>query len=144
METTAKNKQVIRNLYEQSMNKGNLALLKEFIAEDYTGIQGKKGVAVFEEPVVALTKAFPGIQWNIEDMIAEGNKVVVRWKWQGTHTGQFAQYIATGKTITNDGMGVFELKNGKVISSQIITDRVGFLQQVGALPADLGTLTNRK
>jgi steroid delta-isomerase-like uncharacterized protein len=144
MVTTAKNKEVVRNLYEQSLNKGNMALLKEYVSDDYTGQQGKKGVAAFEEPVLALIRAFPGMQWKIEELIGEGNKVMVKWKWQGTHTGQFTNFAATGKTMSNEGMGIYEFRNGKIISTQVHTDRLGFLQEMEVIPTDITALTNRK
>jgi steroid delta-isomerase-like uncharacterized protein len=144
MSATQHNKEIVRKLYEQSLNKRNLELLHNLVSEDYVGVRGIKGAAGFQEPVIPLIKAFPDIQWNIEELIGEGDKVVVKWKLQGTHTGQWQHYATTGKTITNDGMAVFELKDGKIISGQVLTDRLGFLQQIEALPLDLTQLSNRK
>lgn len=144
MSTIQRNKEVIRELYEQSLNKRNMRLLQDLISEDYTGVQGKKGAAAFEEPIAPLIKAFPDIQWEIEDLFGEGDKVVVRWKWRGTHTGPFRNYTATGKTITNDGMAVFECKDGKIINAQVQTDRLGFLQELDVLPLDLTVLPNKR
>ena len=144
MSVTEQNKEVIRQLYEKSMNKRNLELLHELISDDYTNIRGQKGADAFSEPLTALIKAFPDIQWNIEELIGDSNKVVVRWKWTGTHTGSFQQFIPTGKTVSNDGAGIFELKDGKVTNTWIDTDRLGFLQQIEALPADASKFSNKK
>ncbi len=144
MSVTQKNKEVVRKLYEESLNAKRLDLLSELVSGDYTGIRGAKGAAAFREPIEALIKAFPDIQWKIADLIGEADKVVVRWTWQGTHTGQFNQFAATGKTISNDGMAIYELKNGKIINTQVQTDRLGFLQGLEVLPADLGVQATKK
>lgn len=131
METSIeKNKAVVRSLIEQVMNKRKTELVKELISPDYTSPLGAKGSEAFLQPVKPLIAAFPDIEWKIEDMIAEGDKVLVRWKWQGMHSAQFNNFPATAKTVTNDGMAIFELKNEKVISTNTITDRLGFVQQM--------------
>lgn len=141
METVIeKNKAIVRNLIEQVMNKRKTELVKELISPEYTGPRGIKGPEAFLDPIKPLIAAFPDIAWKIEDITAEGEQVMVRWKWQGTHKEKFNYFPVTGKTITNDGMAVFTLKNEKVIGTFTITDRLGFLQQVGAVPEDLSQL----
>jgi predicted ester cyclase len=142
MSTTEKNKEVIRKLYEQSMNKRNMELLSEFIADDYIGINGTRGAIGFKESLVALINSFPDAKWNIEELIADGDKVMVRQKFSGTHTAKFQYIEATGKAVSSDGMVIYELKNGKIIRSLVQTDRLGFLQQLEVLPVNLATLSN--
>jgi steroid delta-isomerase-like uncharacterized protein len=144
METTEGNKEIIRKLYEESLNKRNLELLHDLIAVDYVGVRGAKGPASFEDPIAALIKAFPDIHWKLEALIGEGDQVVVEWKWQGTHTNQFTGFPATNKLISNDGMAIFELKNGKIIASHVQTDRLGFLQALEVLPQDIASLPKKK
>lgn len=145
MSVSHHNQEIVREVYESALNKRNMGLLQDLISSDFVGIRGLKGAAGFEEPVAGLIKSFPDIQWKIEDLIGEGSKVSVRWKWEGTFTGApFTTYPATGKGVTNDGMAIFELKDGKITSAQVLTDRLGFLQQVEVLPADLTTLPSRK
>ncbi len=144
MSAIQKNKEVIRQLIEESLNKRNTGLLQDLVSGDYVGAQGKKGPAAFEGTLVGLIKAVPDIQWKIEDLIGEVDKVVVRWKWHGTSTGQYNNFAATGKSITNTGIAIFEFKNGKIISSQVETDRLGFLQELDVLPVDLTLLQTRK
>jgi len=137
------NKKLIRNLYENALNKKNLELLKNYISEDFIGLAGKKGYEGFAEPFIALIKAAPDLEYQIEELLCEGDKVVVKWKLQGTQTGQF-QYVApTGKTFTNTGMAIFELQNEKIIKSQVLTDRLGFLQDLEVLPSDLSSLARK-
>lgn len=144
MSVTEKNKQVVQNLYETSLNKGDLSLLHNFIADNYTGPLGEKGVNGFGANIAPLLKAFPGIYWKLEDLFGENDKVVARWKWQGTQTGQYRNIAPTGKTITNDGMAIYTLKDGKIISTQVQTDRLGFLQTLDVLPADLSSAPGKK
>jgi steroid delta-isomerase-like uncharacterized protein len=140
MSITEKNKTVVRTIYEQALNKRNLALLQELVAPGYIGIKGSKGAAAFEEPVATVLLALPDAQWNIETLLADGDQVFVRWKLTGTHSGPFQTLPATGNTVANDGMAVYELREGKVVASQVFTDRLNFLQQLGVLPADITVL----
>jgi predicted ester cyclase len=145
MNTTQQNKEVVRKIFEEGINKRNLDLLKELISDDYAGALGKKGAAGFTEPVLPLIKAFPDIKWNITELIAEGDKVVLSWKWQGTEKAPYYENIpAAGKPITNDGMAIFTLTNGKVTHTQVLTDRLGFLQSMDILPADINKLVGKK
>ncbi|MNZ68692.1 SnoaL-like polyketide cyclase [compost metagenome] len=142
MSTIENNKETVRQLYENALNKKDFESLKIYVSNDYTGPTGAKGPLGFEEPIKALFTAFPDIHWNLEDLIAEDNKVVVKWNWKGTHSGQFTTFVATGKQITASGIAIYHLRNGKVISTTIHTDRLGFLQQIDALPDDLTLLSN--
>ena|SRR5688572_17438210 len=144
MNTAQQNKAIVLKIYEQCINKRNFDLLNEIVSEEYTGIQGKKGAAGFQEPMQTLIKSFPDMQWILTNLIAEDDKVFASWKVQGTHANPFNNLPGTGKTISSEGMGVLTLKNGKVISTQVLTDRLGFLQALEVLPADINVLYNRK
>lgn len=138
------NKELVRKIYDQSFNKRNFDLLKDLISEEYIGIQGKKGVAGFQEPVQILIKSFPDMQWIITNLIAEDDKVFVSWRVEGTHNNSFNNLPPTGKAIRSDGMGVLTLKDRKVISTQVLTDRLQFLQELEVLPADVNVLYKKK
>jgi steroid delta-isomerase-like uncharacterized protein len=144
MSTAQNNKEVVRKIYDQALNTRNMNLLKELVSDDYVGLRGEKGAAAFEAPVAPLIKAFPDVQWKVEELMAVDDKVVVRWTLRGTHTSSFQHFTATGKSVSNDGMAIFELKNGKVTKGQVHTDRLGFLQSIEALPSDLALLPIRK
>jgi len=139
METSAteKNKATVRYIFEQAFNRKKPELVKDLIDDEYVGARGGKGYEGFLIPVLPLLAAFPDIEWKIEELIGEGDMVMLHFTWKGTHKGQFTKYPATGKTVNSDGMGVYRFKNGKVISSTVSTDRLGFWQQIGVLPTDL-------
>lgn len=84
-QTIQENKRVVRMLYETSLNDRNFELIEDIIDEDYTGIRGGTGPAGFLETVQPIIEALPDIQWTIKDLIAEEDKVVIRWSLQGTH-----------------------------------------------------------
>jgi predicted ester cyclase/heme-degrading monooxygenase HmoA len=144
MSVTKQNEEAVRNLYEQSLNKRNMELHKDLISDEYTGPRGLKGVAGFDEPVLGLIKSFPDIQWKIQELLGEGNKVVVTWKIEGTHTGEFQHIAATGNKVSSGGMAIYEFKEGKIINVQVQTDRLDFLQQLNVLPRDITSLSNTK
>jgi len=144
MSSIEKNKETVRSLYDEILNKRKMELLPGIISNGYTGIRGQKGATAFAEPVTALIAAFPDIEWKIEELIGDGDKIVVKWKWVGTHTGQFQQFIPTGNPVSNDGMGIYELKDGIITNVHVQTDRLGFLQQVGAVASDPSLLSNKR
>ena len=133
------NKRRITTLFETCFNAGDLGLLGELVSPDYVGPQGSRGPAGFKEIVVGLRTAFPDIHYTIEDIVAEDDKVAVRWTWSGTHQAAFRAYGPTGKAISNTGAGMFRLTAGTIVAAALETDRLGFLQQVGAVPADIAT-----
>jgi predicted ester cyclase/heme-degrading monooxygenase HmoA len=135
-----KNKEIIRGLYENALNKKNMELLKTYIAGDFTGITGKKGYEAFAEPFLGLIKAAPDLEYKIEELISEGDKVAVKWKLHGTQTGQFQYVPPTGKTFANTGMAIFTLQKDKIIAAGVLTDRLGFLQDLSVLPADISSV----
>ncbi|WP_295125504.1 ester cyclase [uncultured Chitinophaga sp.] len=133
------NKPSILSLYQDCLNKHRFDLLNDYISPDYTAINGVKGPTGFASTTDAIVKAFPDAQWIVEEVIAEGEKVYIRWKFEGTHTGGTFQQIApTGKKVSNTGMGVYTFRDGKVVATNVFTDRLMFMQQLGVLPVDLG------
>lgn len=139
MSAMEKNKAMIQGLYENVLNQRNIALLSQYIAPAYTGPTGGKGAAGFEAPILSLIKSFPDIRWTLSEVIAEGNKVAVKWTWHGTHAGDFQQIPATGKTIDLTGTAIYECQDGKVVALDLRTDRLGFLTALEVLPADIAT-----
>lgn len=129
-EVNMQNKEVISKLYDEAMNKRNVALIPELISSAYDGPD-------FKQVVMGLTNAFPDAQWKVKDIVAEGNKVVVFQQFQGTHLDTFQHIPATGRRVASNGVVAYELKDGKVIHSETLTDRLGFLQELGILPRDI-------
>jgi steroid delta-isomerase-like uncharacterized protein len=125
-------------LFDSCFNQGDLGLLDELIAPEYVGPQNSKGPDGFRGVVAGLRTAFPDIHYTVEDVLAEGDRVAVRWHWTGTNRGPFRAFPPTGKSFTNPGVGIFQLRSGKIVAATLETDRLGFLQQMGAVPENVG------
>ena len=78
--------------------------------------------------------AMPDLTHPIEELIAEGDKVAFRGRYQGTHTGAFMGVPASGRRISAVGVGVFRVANGKVAEFWVSPDRMSLMQQMGVLP----------
>jgi steroid delta-isomerase-like uncharacterized protein len=137
LQTSEKNKAVVRKLYEDILNPGQLALLGQVVADDYTGVQGEHGPAGLAATISPLRAAFPDIKWTVEDIIAEGSQVVVRWSWAGTQQGAFRGFSATHQPVTNSAIAIYQLRDYKIVRAWMQSDRLGFLQQIGAIPPDI-------
>ncbi len=137
IQTPEKNKEVVRKLYQDFLNTGRLELLDQMIAQDYVGPFGPGGPTAFAEPVQALLQGFPDIHWTIQDLVAEGDQVAVRWSWQGTHTKPFRGIAPSHKQVTDSAIAIYQLKDNKIIRAWIQTDRLGFLQQIGVVSPDV-------
>ena len=131
------NKQTVRSIFEVGLNTGDTELLNRLISPDFVGARGDRGPAAFSGPLLELRRAFPDIHYVLEDVIGEGDQVAIRWTWTGTHRGVFRGFAPNGRTIVNSGIGIFELREGKIVRSSVETDRLGFLQELGALPSEL-------
>jgi predicted ester cyclase len=74
----------------------------------------------------------------MEDMIAEGDQVILRWMWHGTHTGDLLTPMmrlhATGKQVTVTGITIFRVASGRVVETWNQSDRLGMYQQLGLIP----------
>ncbi|MFD2270741.1 ester cyclase [Undibacterium arcticum] len=130
-----KNKLLVRRLYEDCINPGNLDLLTELIADDFIGSRGEKGPSEFANTIAALRNGFPDVQFEVEDLIAEGDRVAARWKFQATHSGPFAGVAASQVQVTQTANVIYQIRDGKITRAWLQVDRLGLLQQIGALPA---------
>lgn len=138
------NAQVVRSLYEECMNRAALERLDELVASDYVGPRGERGPEGFRNTLTGLRAGVPDIQFTIEELLADESRVAVQWTWRGTHTGRLREFAAPQKPVTNEGIAVYHLRDGKIVQGAVQTDRLGLLQQIGVLPQDLGSLGQRR
>ena len=94
-------------------------------------LQGPKGYLMI---IAMMRSGFPDIQWTIEDMITENDKVAVRFTMRGTHQGTFFGVPATGKTIVVQAMNFYRLADDQIIEEFGQPDMLGLLTQIGAVP----------
>ena len=136
------NKEVARRAYRaisEGARSGDMSGLDEVIAPDIRDHnpepgqgQGREGArAMFME----LARAFPDLSVSIEELIAEGDKVVGRVRFQGTHSGDFQGMPATGKRVEMQVIDILRIENGKIVERWGLGDQLGLMQQLGAVPA---------
>jgi steroid delta-isomerase-like uncharacterized protein len=131
------NKMSIQRWVEVAWNNGNLAIADEVYSADYFlhdpagPILGTEALKQF---VATFGTAYPDIHTTIEDMIAEGNKVVWRYTVRGTHKGEFMGIAPTGKSITLTGILISRFAGDKVVEDWNNYDALGMLQQLGVIP----------
>jgi steroid delta-isomerase-like uncharacterized protein len=135
--TRDENRRSVERLFE-TFNHGDLRPLDELVSPDYAGPQGGKGPAGFRVVILGLREAFPDLHYTIDDAVSEHDRVAVRWHWTGTHEAPFRGFPATGRAVTNSGAGIFRLEGGKIVAAALETDRLGFLEQIGAVPENAG------
>lgn len=134
------NKASALRIPNEMFNQGNMAAADDFVAADYvehaplpTGLpSGLPGLKLF---VTALRAAFPDFLYTVEDIIAEGDKVVIRLTARGTQEGEFAGMPATGKQATWSEIHISGMAGGKLVEHWVVQDRLGMLQQLGVIPA---------
>ena len=88
-----------------------------------------------KEHIVMAEAAFPEYELVADEMLAEGNKVVVRGRTRGTHKGEFAGLPPTNKTFEVPIVVIYEIENGKIVNHWLLADNMGVMQQLGAIPA---------
>jgi steroid delta-isomerase-like uncharacterized protein len=118
---------------------GDLALADALLADGYAlhfpGLPGPVDRAGHKGLVAAFRAGFPDWRETVEDVIAEGARVVVRVTGRGTHRGAFQGLPTTGRAVTATGIGIGRIAGGRIAEAWAAYDALGLLQQLGALPA---------
>jgi predicted ester cyclase len=128
------NKAVVRRHLEEIWNKKNFEVAGELVDTHFNANHpermGPEGEKRF---VTSFHTRFPGWHFNIEDMIAEGDKIVVYWEASGKHEGEFKGFSPTGKPFTLKGFSLYRVAGGKIVGTRFsVWDRFGLMEQVGA------------
>jgi len=132
------NKAIVRRYIEEVLNNQQHDLIEEFLAEtvEFHGPTGSFiGLTEVTEWSAMFGAAFPDWHTTIEDMVAEGDKVVVRMTSRGTHQGEIEGIPATGKPYTQHAFIIYRLTNGKIVEGSVQTDILSMMQQLGLMPA---------
>ena len=112
-------------------------IFSEYYAPDCL-MHATEGERSLEEDIqysVIFFTAFPDLRATVEDMVAEGDKVVTRWTMHGTHEGTLRDISATGKQVTVKGVTIKRIANGKVVEEWSLIDMLGLMQQLGVIPS---------
>jgi len=129
--TGEENKTVVRNWFEEGWNKHNPDIIDEYFTADFINYSMDFNRDQLKQFISTTLIAFPDIHFTIEDQVAEGDQVATRWKFRGTHEGEFMGVPATGKQVTVTGMNISRHANGKYVEDWGNWDALGMLQQFG-------------
>ncbi|SRR5712691_3136080 len=134
------NKAIVRRFFMEFLGQGNMAVADELldpnlIAHDSGAVMipllsGREGVKQF---FTDLRVKLPDLQISVDDLLAEGDKVVARWTVHGTNLGPFGAMPATGKQMTVTGIGIYHLASGKIVEYWAELDMLGTMNQLGVI-----------
>ena len=136
-----RNKAVVRRFVEEVQNMKDPAVYDELNDPQFVNLSAPPGMPSDREGgkiyLWSLFSAFPDSQWTIDDMIAEGDRVVTKKTFTGTHSGDFAGIPATGRRVTLQYVDILRLRDGKIIEHWLAMDQLSFMQQLGVIPERL-------
>ncbi|CAD6528352.1 hypothetical protein LMG27952_02197 [Paraburkholderia hiiakae] len=128
---------MVRAFIEEVLNQGQIDAADRFFWEDMVeqvpfpgqgpGIEGLKDV------VRGLRAAFPDMHWRVEEQLTEGDRVLTRFEWTGTHKGVFLGVDATGRSVKVWGMVIDRFQDDRIKETRLIMDTLGLMVQLGAV-----------
>jgi steroid delta-isomerase-like uncharacterized protein len=140
-DTIESNKALVRRLYEEGFNQGNLDVVDEFVATDVVThdpiiLDAPTGPDSIRGGIEMIRKAFPDFRVEVLDVIAEGDKVASYLLMSGTNTGDYRRRGATHKQGTMRAFFLWRVADGTLVENWGMADRFQFLQQLGIVPSD--------
>jgi len=138
--STEENKDIARRAIEELWNKGNMAVADELLAANFVNhdpVGGPEGpetsnLEAYKQGIIDFRTDFPDFHVTIEEMIAEGDKVVIRWTCTGTHKGKSGVFdiAPTGKSVTIEGATIDHIAGGKILEEwwfrELIVTKLGY------------------
>ncbi|HZQ51410.1 MAG TPA: ester cyclase [Bryobacteraceae bacterium] len=134
--TSEENKKLVLQHYESVLHKQDAETVRKQLAPDFRDNEMPPGTPPGPEPVLQyramLHTAFPDLRIEIEDIVAEGDRVAVRARWHGTHRGVLPMipFPATNRAVTFTGMVFWRIRDGKIVERWATIDRLGLQQQL--------------
>ena len=134
------NKALAHHWWQEVWAKGNLDAVDELCSSDYVFYNPPGGYPPdregYKQDVMDFFNSFVEVEAPIEDIVAEGDKVVVRWTWSGTHVAEFWGAPPTGKRITMRGITILRIVGGKIVEEWEEMDLLGAERQLGRFPSE--------
>ena len=132
------NKTRARRWVGEVWDKGSLAAVDEFLSADFSFNYADPGVTSdregYKETVTTYHSFSPDMRYTVDEVLAEGDKVTVRWTGRGTHKGDLMGIAPTGNQITITGISIVRIAGGRIAEEHTEMDMFGVMQQIGALP----------
>lgn len=141
------NKEVVRRYWEDLWNKkrGDVikAIAKEPVTFHFPGGQAHQPPDLTTWFATAQV-AFPDVHFTVHDLFADGDYVIARWSYVATNTGVFLGQPATGRKVTDQGIDIFLVKDGKIVEMWVSQDSLGLLHQLGFIPTSTPSSANEE
>lgn len=140
-DTLESNKAMVRRLYEEGFNQGNLDVLDELVAPDVVThdpiiLDAPTGPDSLRGGIEMIRKAFPDFHVEVLDLVAEGDRVASFVLMSGTNTGDYRRGGATNRKGAMRAFLLWRVADGRLAESWGMADRFQFLQQLGIVPSD--------
>jgi len=133
---SAENKALVRRWFEEVWNQGRAASIDEMLASD-AAVHGLgpslRGPSEFKPFQAMYRGAFPDIDLQVDDVLAECDLVAARWSGVGTHQGDGLGFMATSKRAQFKGLTIVRVRDGKIVEGWNSFDQLGMLQQLGVV-----------
>ena len=131
------NRDLVLGFVDRALNQKDLSVGDEILDGDVifhtTGGGQVKGIDGWKGYASMFITAFPDLQFRVEDTIAEGDRVVLRWSGEGTHSGQLRDVPASGRSVKFTGIAIYRVAEGKLAELWGEIDMLGLMKQIGAL-----------
>jgi steroid delta-isomerase-like uncharacterized protein len=136
--TAEENVAIVRGWAHAAFNQHDLDAAAQFLAPDWVGhwagLGEEHGVEGFKRLAGAYVRGFPDMQIAVEDALADGDRVVRRVSWTGTHQGQFLGIAPTSRHVRGEQIVIMRIADGKIAEEWEMSNLLGLLQQLGAVP----------
>jgi len=133
------NAAIARRWAEAAFIQHDLDAAARFVAPDWighwAGVGEEHGVEGFKRLAGAYLRAFPDLQITVHDVLTDGDKVVRRVSFTGTHQGPFLGIPPTGRAVRGEGIVILRIADGKIAEEWEMSNLLGLLQQLGAVPS---------
>jgi steroid delta-isomerase-like uncharacterized protein len=135
------NKELVRRLYEEGFNEGDLDAVDELVSPDVVThnpiiLDAPTGSDSIRGGIEMIRSSFPDFHVEVVELIAEGDRVASFLTMTGTNTGDYRRGGATGRSGTMRAFFIWRIEDGKLAESWGLADRFGFLQELGIVPSD--------
>lgn len=135
---------LVRQLFDQAFNQGNLIIVDELVSAELTTHMPSWGLPAsrlgFKQMIANLRAAFPDLRCTIEDEIVQGDKLAAHWTMRGTHQGAYFGNLPTGRPVAVQGFIFARSAAGRIAENWILIDQMGLLQQLGIVPPPRGSV----
>jgi predicted ester cyclase len=113
--STEHNKEIVRRFITEALSGRNVGLADEVLAPNYVNRMTGADLAAFKGMLTGMSTALSDVRFEIDDLVAEGDSVVARWKMEATHTGSLMGETPTGKRVSSRGLTYYRLVNGQIV-----------------------------